>query len=255
MSPSRRPRPYMTLRAAIGTPLLLTCEHATQALPPGVRARPPGEREILASHWGWDIGAWQLTRELATGLQAGAVGFRWSRLWIDVNRRADDPTLIRRAAGGLELSWNRRLPAREVERRVLEAHAPYHEEVDRQILRRVVRGARPLLLAVHSFTPQHDGRRRDFDAGVLYEHHGPLAYRLGRALRQSGLEVRYNQPYSGMAGMMYSADRHGRHHGLPCLELEVNQALFRDRGISRKLARAVVRSVGSLLDQDSPAVS
>lgn len=246
MQSTRRVRPYVTLTAAVRTPLLLTCEHATNDLPPGIRPSE-AEREILESHWGWDIGAWALTRELAAALHAPAVAFRWTRLWIDVNRRVDDPTLVRRLADNLELGWNRRLSPGGVERRVLDSHAPFHEEIDRQLLRRVVRGVRPLLLAVHSFTPLHEGRRRGFDAGVLYERHGPLARRVGRALRGAGLDVRYNRPYSGMAGMMYSADRHGKHHDLPCLELELNQGLFRGGRVPRRVARAVVGSVRELL--------
>jgi len=158
-------------------------------------------------------------------------------LWIDLNRRVDDPTLIRRRAGGVELRWNRAVTVEEYERRVLSIHAPYHEAVDRLIIRRITRGIRPLLFAIHTFTDVFDGRPRPFDVGVLYERDRALAHRLGRRFKQAGLVVRYNQPYSGMAGMMYSVDRHGKHHGLPCLELEVNQLLFDRRSNVEKLAR------------------
>ena len=117
---------------------------------------------------------------------------------------------------------------------------------DRLILQRLLRGIRPLIFSVHSFTPLFRKRRRGFEIGVLYEKHPDLAHRLGRALRDKGLAVRYNQPYSGMAGLMYSADRHGTHYGLPCLELEVNQALLdRPASVSR-LGRAVSAAVGQL---------
>jgi predicted N-formylglutamate amidohydrolase len=225
---------------------VLTCEHARCGLPFGGRVSR-AERELLSTHWGWDIGGWELTRGLAHGLDTSAIGGRWSRLAIDLNRRVDDPSLIRREAGGLELSWNRRLAAPEVERRVLRFHAPYHTEVDRLIMRRLVRGVRPLLFAVHTFTPVFDGHRRRFDLGVLYERDAGLAHRLGRSLRQAGFSVRYNQPYSGMAGMMYSADRHGTHHGLPCLELEANHELFDRPARARTLERAVLAGLRELI--------
>src|SRR6185295_8403577 len=133
---------------------------------------------------------------------------------------------IRAEAGGVQLAWNRKLGEREVERRVLTYHAPYHAEVDRWIVRRLVRGVRPLLVSVHSFTAEYEGRGRPFQIGILFEQHERLARRVGRVLRREGLEVRYNQPYSGRAGMMYAAERHGTHHALPHVELEVNQALF-----------------------------
>jgi predicted N-formylglutamate amidohydrolase len=225
--------------------IVLTCEHATNRLPFRLR-RTADERRILDSHWGWDIGAWQLTRDLARGLRTSAIGGRWSRLVIDLNRRADDAGLVRSEAGGVVLSWNRDVDAPEVERRLLDYHAPYHMEVDRLIMRRLVRGVRPLLFAVHTFTPVFDGRPRRFDVGVLYERHGSLAHRLGRSLRREGLDVRYNQPYSGMAGMMYSADRHGKHHELPCLELEANHTLFDRPATARRLSRVVLRSLVEL---------
>jgi predicted N-formylglutamate amidohydrolase len=115
--------------------------------------------------------------------------------------------------------------------------------VDRLVLRRILRGIRPLLFAVHSFTPVLGRERRPFDIGVLFAKHASIARRIGRALGAQGLSVRYNEPYSGLAGMMYSAERHGSHHGIPCLELEMNQALFRDPAAGRVLARAVSRAL------------
>ncbi|MCP3978360.1 MAG: N-formylglutamate amidohydrolase [bacterium] len=244
-------RPFFTIAARNTGPLLLTCEHATNRLPfrAGLSA---AERETMKTHWGWDIGAWDLTRDVARRMKAGAIGARWARLLVDPNRRVDDATLVRRRAGGVELSFNRGLTPAEIERRVLRYHTPYHVEVDRLILRRVVRGVRPLLLAMHTFTPDYHGQQRKFDVGVLYEHHRGLAHRMGRALRDRGLTVHYNQPYSGMAGMMYSVDRHGKHHGLPCLELEVNQKLFARKADLPRLGRAVVAAIEAVLPRLDP---
>ncbi len=228
------------------SPIVLTCEHATRDLPFRVRLDPSQQR-ILDSHWGWDIGAWELTLDVAQRLDAGAIGGRWSRLLIDLNRRVDDPTLVRREAESVTLPWNAGVTPREVERRLLTYHAPYHQELDRLILRRVVRGIRPLIFSVHSFTPVYDGRTRRFQIGVLYEYHRGPAHRLGRSLRDAGLSVRYNQPYSGMAGMMYAVDRHGSHHRLPCLELEVNHSMIERSTAIRRLGGIVARGIESML--------
>ena len=246
---------FELLRPRSLSPLVLTCEHARNRLPAGCAPDAP-ERAILRSHWGFDLGAGQITAALARGLGASAIAGRWSRLWIDLNRRVDDPTLIRERIDGRLLSWNARLDTFERERRLLEHHAPYHEALDRLILRRLVRGLRPLLLAVHTFTPRLDGRTRAFDAGVLFEREERLARALHGALRRSGLRVRYNEPYSGMAGMMYAVDRHGKHHGLPCLELELNQGLFAERRRVAALIGAVERAVREVLERlDQPARS
>ena len=121
------------------------------------------------------------------------------------------------------------------------------ERMDRLILRRLVRGIRPLIFAVHSFTPDYGGRPRRFDSGVLYERHRGLAHRLGRNLRRAGLSVRYNQPYSGMAGMMYAVDRHGSHHRLPCLELEIRQDLLLERSNVARIGAAVTAGIAEIL--------
>jgi predicted N-formylglutamate amidohydrolase len=225
--------------------VLLTCEHASNRLPfPGGPERPL--RELLDSHWGWDPGALGLTRELSRRLGAAAVTGCWSRLLIDLNRPVTDPTLIRREAGGVPIPWNRRLSPHQMERRVLAYHAPYHAEVDRMILRHLVRGVRPTLVAIHTFTPELDGKTRPFDAGVLFTDHARLAYGIGKALRSRGLRVRYNEPYSGLAGMMYSVDRHGKHHELTNIELEFNQALFASRRGATRVASAAAHALTEL---------
>jgi len=231
-------RPFARLSPNRRAPFVLTCEHARGQLPPGVRASR-ADRAVLRTHFGWDIGAWGLTREIARRLGTGATGGRWSRLWIDLNRPAGDPMLVRRDVEGHALSWNAGIDEREIDRRYGGTHTTYHQEIDREIAHRLSRDVRPVLLAIHTYTPVWNGRPRGFDAGVLYDENRREATILVAALRRSGLEVRYNQPYSGKRGLMYSIDRHGRHHRLPCLELEINQGLLTSARREAVLARVV----------------
>jgi len=233
------------------SPIVITCEHASPHLPAGLAARTPAERRVLAAHWGWDIGAWAVATRLAARLRASAVGAAVSRLVVDLNRSAGDPSLVRRDAEGVRLSWNDPLPAETIERRMLAWHVPYHQTIDALILRRLVRGVRPLLFATHTFTGVYEGRRRDFDIGVLFDRSRTEAALLARGLRASGYRVRYNQPYSGLAGMMYAIHRHGAHHGLPCLELEINQDLFARAGAADRIAVAVARALHPLIARSS----
>ena len=238
--------PFLRLRPQGLSVLVLTCEHASSRLPARL-LRDSASREILRTHWASDLGAWRITRGLSRRLGASGVGARWSRLVIDVNRPVGDPTLILREADGVSLPWNRKLSPAEVERRLMEYHVPYHAEIDRLVARRLVRGISPFLLAVHTFTPRLGRSRRRFDAGVLYIDHRDLARRLGRGLRAEGLTVRYNQPYSGPAGLMYSVDRHGSHHRLPCLEIEINpERVATNRGVHATVA-ALAGALGPLL--------
>jgi predicted N-formylglutamate amidohydrolase len=116
-------------------------------------------------------------------------------------------------------------------------------------MRRLVRGVRPVVLAIHSFTPVLHRHRRDFDVGVLYDDHAVLARRLARRVRAEGFRVRMNEPYSGIAGMMYAADRHGSHLDLPCLELEVNQARIGTRERAEEVAARLAAAIAALGDE------
>ncbi|MGZ6022876.1 MAG: N-formylglutamate amidohydrolase, partial [Rhizomicrobium sp.] len=72
--------------------LLFVCDHASNALPPayGTLGLDPA---LFATHIASDIGAAEVTRTLAAEFGATAILARWSRLLIDLNRGADDPTL------------------------------------------------------------------------------------------------------------------------------------------------------------------
>lgn len=240
------PRPFQLVAPGSLGPCVLSCEHASPRLPAGVRV-DRALAPLMRSHWAWDSGAWDLARDLARRLETTAIGARYSRLWIDLNRRIDDPTLARAEAEGTALPWNTRLGARALEQRIVAYHNPYHIELDRLIQRRLVRGIRPLIFSVHSFTPVWEGRPRKFDVGLLYEHHQGPAQHIARHVRSAGFRVRYNEPYSGMAGMMYAVDRHGTHHGLPCLEIEVNDALLAQAAPTRRLAAAVAAGLRALV--------
>ncbi len=237
----------VVLRPRSISSLLLTCEHASKRLPAGIPVSRL-ERKTLASHHGIDIGAWTLTREIASRLSATALGGRFSRLWIDLNRAIDDPELIRSQAEGTGLGWNLNLSRRERDLRIKTVHDRYHAGIDYQVLRRLDRNVRPFLLSIHSFTDRFNGRHRDFDCGVLYHRDGSQARVLAAALREEDLAVRYNAPYSGKLGMMYAIHRHGAAYRLPCLELEVNQNRIDSRNKVLGLAPAISRAIGRLLD-------
>jgi predicted N-formylglutamate amidohydrolase len=187
-----------------------------------------------------------VTRELARRTRSPAVLARFSRLVCDANRPSDSPDWIRLAVEGHALGFNRRVDARERRRRQRRLHDPYHAAIDRL----VERGgpSRPLLVAVHSFTPVLGRERRAMELGVLFNEHATLGRRLARLLARDGWRVAENAPYSGaVPGMIYSIERHGKAHGVPHLELELRQDLVdtapRARTAGRRLAGALLALV------------
>src|SRR4051812_40399 len=107
--------------------LLLLCDHASNALPEGMLGLDPG---LLDTHIAHDIGAAAVTRALAAAYGAPAFLGGWSRLLIDLNRGADDPTIVMKLSDGSIIPGNvlgdRQAEAAEVARRIAVFHAPYH---------------------------------------------------------------------------------------------------------------------------------
>ncbi|MFN7143168.1 MAG: N-formylglutamate amidohydrolase, partial [Myxococcota bacterium] len=214
--------------------VLFTCEHASNRVPQPWRLRP-ADRALLATHWGYDIGARQLTAELVR--LSGGVGVlsRFSRLLIDPNRAPDDPTAVLHECDDGAPTFNRsfRLGRGDATTRVQRFHTPFHDALDRTLHARKPR----FLCSVHTFTPVFRSSRRPMEAGVLFDQHDDLAEGLLRALRVEGVRAEANEPYSGKAGLIYSANRHGTRHGVPYLEIEVRQDLVGSTLDARRVAR------------------
>jgi predicted N-formylglutamate amidohydrolase len=85
--------------------VLFLCDHASNALPEayGTLGLPAQE---LERHIAYDIGAAFVTRRLAKRFGAPALLTRFSRLLIDPNRGADDPTLVMRLSDGAIVPGN-----------------------------------------------------------------------------------------------------------------------------------------------------
>lgn len=213
---------------------LVTCDHATNRVPPWVGGGTLGiAPEDMARHIALDVGAAGLSRELAARMDAPAILSDFSRLVIDPNRGEDDPTLIMRLYDGTVIPTNRRVDAAERARRLDRLYRPYHDALADLAARRADR----CICAVHSFTPQLRGRPpRPWQVGILYSHKDE---RLGPALvaacRAQGWITGDNEPYAGHLDGD-SIDRHALAHGRPNVLIEVRNDLIADADGQREWA-------------------
>lgn len=203
-------------------PWLVTCDHAANTIPPGIG--PLGiSATDMARHIAYDPGAWGVSLALGALLDAPVIGANFSRLVIDPNRGEDDPTLLMKLYDGSIIAGNRHADAAELERRKDLCYRPYHAALGDL-------AARPdaALLAIHSFTPQLNGRPpRPWHIGILYASDTRLARPLLRLLREEpDLCVGENEPYGGhLPGD--SMDRHAIAQGRQNVLIELRQDLIR----------------------------
>jgi len=221
--------------------VILSCEHASNRLPPRYRDLGVGTK-ALASHIAWDIGARGVARAFARELGCELYEGRWSRLLIDLNRSAGHRKLIAETSAGTVIPGNVALTPTEREERLRRYWLPYRTAVESAIGKAVARAGFCLHLSVHSFAPTLGGRARMADVGILYDprrrRESELARRWARELGAAGLRARLNYPYRGTADGLTSALRRrfpaSTYAGI---ELEINQRLFSDRPTATHITR------------------
>ena len=204
--------------------LIFICDHASNALPASYGTLGL-ESEAFATHIACDIGAAEVTRALAEAFGATAILARWSRLLIDLNRGADDPTLVMKLSDGKIVPGNREIGADELAHRIARFHAPYHAAIAREIAQSRDAGFVPTLISMHSFTPVWKGVARPWEVGVLWDRDDRLAQPLIAKLARAGFQVGDNEPYTGeLEGD--TLFQHGTMNGLPHVLIEIRQDLI-----------------------------
>ncbi|HBU49542.1 MAG TPA: hypothetical protein DEB46_14645 [Myxococcales bacterium] len=226
-------------------PLVITCEHATNRLPAEF-TMTEADRPWMETHWAYDPGAGELTRQIVKRKACCAVMSRYSRLICDPNRHIADDDWIREQAEGYAISFNQGLPEQERERRRAVYYEPFHLEIDRCLGERLERGGDVLLLSIHTFTRNYMGQIRDMEMGVLFDRFDPVAARFGQHLREQGFRTELNEPYSGKEGGIFCAARHGSRHGVIYLELEVRNDLLATQDAIEDVAERVCRALTTL---------
>ncbi|MDX2089324.1 MAG: N-formylglutamate amidohydrolase [Kofleriaceae bacterium] len=222
--------------------LVLSCEHASWQLPPGVDLGV--DIDVRASQAGWDHGAFEISEALgeAMGLPVHAGAF--TRMFVDLNRPPGHADVIPINSYGANVPGNAGLTPGDRAARIAQFHTPYWDAVRLDVRARLHDRGAVLHFSSHSFDPSLDPANRQFDVGVLYDpSHGfeaELAEKLLFQLRSAGLAVRANQPYSGVGPAICTALRQEhravRYAGI---ELETSHAVTHTPGGCARIAAAI----------------
>jgi predicted N-formylglutamate amidohydrolase len=226
---------------AIG--LVLSCEHASWTLPPGVDLGV--SLADLQSQASWDHGALEIANRFseAVGIPVHAGAF--SRMFVDLNRPPTHEGVVPLTSYGAPVPGNASLTVGDVAARVDQFHAPYWAAVRRDVLARLKAPGAVLHLSSHSFDPALDPTNRQFDVGVLYDPAHPfeaeLAERMLFALRAAGLQVRANQPYTGVGpALCTELRRELAPRPYAGIELETSHAVTHQAGGCARIADALI---------------
>ncbi len=241
------PPPFAVLHEHGGAPVLVICDHASRAFPRAMNRL--GLPELPSwQHIAWDIGAGELARGIANALDAPAVLAGYSRLIVDCNRQPDDPEAFRKESDGWVIPGNQAIT--EFERRVRLAcfFDPYHEAIAAMLAGFRTREIVPLVVSVHTFTPEIAGFQRPWHVGVLWDKDEWSARRLIEGLTAvEGIVVGDNEPYSGKHPSDYSIDHHAESAGLPHLCIEIRQDQLESPAGTERWVRLLSRLIGDML--------
>jgi predicted N-formylglutamate amidohydrolase len=223
------------------TGLVLSCEHASWTLPPGIDLGVP--LDVLRSQASWDHGAYDVATRLSEAVGLPVHAGLFSRMFVDLNRDPEHPDVVPHTSYGAVVPGNAALTAGDRAARVDAFHAPYWDAVRRDVAARLHNGGSVLHFSSHSFDPALDPAHRTYEVGVLYDashaFEAELAERLMFQLRGAGLDVRANQPYTGTGPAICTSFRKvfgARYAGI---QFETSHAVTHRAGGCRRVADAI----------------
>ncbi len=240
------PEPVGHLRPDAPSSFLLICDHGGNLVPRGL-ADLGLERQDLARHIAWDIGALDVGERLSEVLGAELIFQRYSRLVIDCNRPPHEAEAFVERSDGTPIPGNAVLAPQDAARRVAEVFHPYHARIEAAIERRLAAGRPPVIVSIHSFTPRHGERPapRPWPVSLLFNRDPSFARALERAFARAGdTMVGMNEPYHVDDRGDYAIPYHAERRGLPHVLLELRQDLV----ATRHDAQAWADRVGAALD-------
>lgn len=212
--------------ATARSPVLLVCEHASNAFAPpwGSLGLTPAQQ---SAHIAWDPGALGVARGLARRMGAALVHAPVSRLLYDCNRAPHQPGAMLSRSELHEVPGNAALTPQDRAARVAAICLPFHTGLHGLILHRLALGQIPVLITIHSFTPVYFGQPRAVEFGVIHDADPALARAIvAQARVQTALRCALNEPYSAADDVTHTLRLHATPYGLPNAMLEIRNDLI-----------------------------
>lgn len=204
---------YYKQTKKLNTPLVFTCEHGSEFIPPEYSNLGLTSRNLKHAKDLFDPGSLKLALCLAKDLNASILYTRFSRLLIDANRFLGVKTNYNNAYHApalktellIEDEDGERLipiPGNQVANHNMEEKLrwdkyvkPYYQEIDRLTKQLTNKFSQVYIFQIHSFYPQYNGDIRKIDIGVIHDKL-PLAKKLIHSMRNATkLCIGNNEPW------------------------------------------------------------
>jgi predicted N-formylglutamate amidohydrolase len=216
------PTPFERINGGDDVPLLVICDHASNAVP-GSLGSLGVDDSLLATHIAWDIGARRVSERIVERAGGRGVICGVSRLVIDCNRPVRNPTLVPEHSDGVTIPANIGLSKEDVGKRIEQIYLPYHLAIAEVLGEFAGRGIEPFVLSVHSCSPKMNGFSRPWAIGVAHSPDEEASRPLFNILKNWGeFEVGDNEPYA-VDEDDYSILAHGMNRGLKHALVEIRQ--------------------------------
>jgi predicted N-formylglutamate amidohydrolase len=220
---------------------VISCEHAGKQVPSEYAGLFRGQSKLLSTHRGYDIGIEPVARMLATSLEAPYLAHHVTRLLVDVNRSAHNPSVFS--------EFSNPLPADEKKRILAHYYQPHRRAVE-GLIRKTIQHHTVIHFGLHSFTPELKGQLRDFEIGLLYDPERVREKEFCRRLKQALLlqepawRIMMNRPYRGASDGLTTSLRAAfplrRYLGI---EIEINQSLLQKFAMQKKIAACLSAAI------------
>ena len=205
--------------------LILSCEHASNAIPKEYTNLFSPHSELIQSHFGHDIGAELLFEAVEKQINADySIKGLYSRLLIELNRSLHHNHLFSSITKPLDASVKDKI--------IQYYYTPYRESIEGQIQNYIQKGKGVIHLSIHSFTPLLNGEIRKTEVGILFDPANQLEQDFADAWKKcidekrDDWRVKFNYPYQGTDDGLTTYFRGKYKENYAGLELEINTKLL-----------------------------
>ncbi|MCF4101521.1 N-formylglutamate amidohydrolase [Gillisia sp. M10.2A] len=220
--------------------LIISCEHAGNEIPPHYAYLFENNKEVLNSHQGIDLGAFDIYKKLVK-LADYHEHTTTSRLLIEVNRSQHHRSLFS--------EFTKSLSPDEKTKLIEKYFSNYRDKIENKIKEYIALGENVLHISVHSFTPVLNGIVREANIGLLYdpannsEKEFSKLFKTELKVLNPRLKIRYNYPYKGTADGFTTYLRRRFPLNYAGIELEINQSFADEKSLNIVLKNNIYKAL------------